>query len=254
MITIDGSFVEGGADCAVVAGAFAGHHQAVPHGAVGWWHWQQTGMNHDTQILASLATADSVQLYYACKKVVQSHSQRVAKRLIEILDDPTDWDCGHYPAVEALKALTRIDRSGWCWLEAAGKAFGRHIDNEVNLATSLFDIVRWALPVGEFLSWANQVVPESARRRADEPWIVTILRLTGSRWLDDDHFIEALLAHLDEADRLAVIGELHFCEEGYRRLARQMPGTRLAADADRLARWTKDAPPQIRDAVRERLG
>jgi hypothetical protein len=203
-----------------------------------------------TQVeLADLATDDPVRLYDACQHLTaeQAQSPAIRKRLIEILDDDCDWDCGHFVAVEALAALARADADGGFWMQPAGDAIRRHIEHQnTDLVRAMIGVAQLSMPVRSFLDWANQIVPQSTED--DEPWIMTVLHWGVRDWYTRKRFMSALLSVLDDRDRLAVFEELVFQEEILQRWQEHKPAEDVGNVIQDLRRWTKDAPPQARDA------
>jgi hypothetical protein len=200
-------------------------------------------------VAGALFSDDPMAVFEACHALRHGdlHLSGVHVRLLDLLADDRDADCGELVCAAAAGALARLEPSG-AWRVRAGRAFRSHIDNENHdQARALAAVVRRSVPAGEYLVWAwgalrEKVARIGGRAAAAAEWL--------PEWETDGDLVEALLA-VDEPSRQWVYRGLLIREAVLRHMIRAEPRSSAVAgwesDLASLSRWTRDAPPALRE-------
>ncbi len=211
---------------------------------------------HPDYWLEGLSDDNPVQRWHTCQAIQPGtgREKKLISRLLELLYDPIDWDCGHYVAVEAFKAIVRLDKTGYLWLNQASEAIQHHYKNgDGEIGGQMIRIARTVMEPWAFLQWINQMVPTPD---TDEHWMKTLLGWLMWDWMEDEELVRYMLYELDPTDAEQVWLELCIHEQYFKAALVEIKVHERSQDAidshinhfhSKIGRWTEDAPMHIRE-------
>jgi hypothetical protein len=209
---------------------------------------KKRGSDHPGNRITDLDSENPVARWHACDALRPGPDARpeVIERLLTLLNDPVDWDHGHYVALAAFEALTRLDSFGYLWLKRASEAVRLHsAEGRGDLAAGMILAARAVLPPAPFVQWLNDTVPTP--NDADKHWLIQVVDWLPFDWFRDEELVRHLTTLPDPQDAEQAWLALRRLEQMYSKTLSEYPNQAgpLNEILEPIRYWTAQAPGHI---------